>query len=396
MIQREVQVTNRSVVRRRLIGASALVLAGLLGAQGTALGQAKEPFTFGVALPTTGPAAPFGLDQVQALEWAIADINASGGAAGRPLRAVILDSQGRPQVGIDVVTRLVSVEKVPLVITAFSSVVAAVAPITNRGNVLTLVIGANSPRIASMGDYVYTTYPLADVDLTLLAKYAKEELKKATAAVLYINDEAGVYGSRVFRETFEKLGGRVVAYESYEPNATDYTGAILKIRAANPDIVHLQGNAGDSPQAIAQLRQLGVKVAITSYTAAYNPQMVKQLGTQADGLIVASLAPGAADLPAVAAYVERWKKQKGREPNNIPVTQYVHDGAYIIKALVEHLDKTNTPLTGQNLRKALLEVKTFNLPLTGDVTINENHTVLKPVYLLEVKGGAFVPIRSYR
>jgi branched-chain amino acid transport system substrate-binding protein len=283
-----------------------------------------------------------------------------------------------------------------LVITAFSSVVAAVAPITNRGNVLTLVIGANSPRIANMGDYVYTTYPLADVDLTLLAKYAKQELNKATAAVLYINDEAGVYGSRVFRENFEKLGGRVVAYESYEPNATDYTGAILKIRAANPDIVHLQGNAGDSPQAIAQLRQLGVKVAITSYTAAYNPQMVKQLGAQADGLIVASLAPGAADLPAVATYVERWKKQKGREPNNIPVTQYVHDGAYIIKALVEHLDRTGTPLTGQNLRKALLEVKNFTLPLTGDVTINENHTVQKPVYLLEVKGGAFVPIRVYR
>jgi len=200
----------------------------------------------------------------------------------------------------------------------------------------------------------------------------------------------------VFREHFEKLGGQIAAFESYEPNSTDYTGAILKIRAANPEIVHLQGNAGDSPQAIAQLRQLGVKVAITSYTAAYNPQMVKQLGAQADGLIVASLAPGVADLPAVAAYVERWKKEKGREPNNVPVTQYLYDGAYIIKALVEHLDKTNTPLTGPNLRKALLEVKNFKLPLTGDVTINENHTVLKPVYLLEVKGGAFVPIGVYR
>jgi hypothetical protein len=53
-----------------LIGASALMLAGLTGTQGTALGQSKEPFTFGVALPTTGPAAPFGLDQIQALEWA--------------------------------------------------------------------------------------------------------------------------------------------------------------------------------------------------------------------------------------------------------------------------------------------------------------------------------------
>lgn len=388
-------MTIKSPLRRRVVGASVLLLSAM-GLHGRAWAQAKQTFTFGVALPTTGPAAPFGLDQIQALEWAIADINAAGGAGGRKLRAVVLDSQAKPQVGIDVVTRLISVEDVPLLITAFSPVVAAVAPIVNRANVLTLVIGANSPRIATMGDFVYTTYPLADVDVTLLAKYARQELKKANAAILYINDEAGVYGSRVFRDNFEKLGGRVVAHESYEPTATDYTGAVLKIRTANPDIVHLQGNAGDSPQAIAQLRQLGVRVPITSYTAAYNPQMVKQLGSQADGLIVASLAPGVADLPAVAAYVERWKKQKGREPNNVPVTQYLHDGAYIIKALVEHLDRSKAPLTGTNLRKALLEVKTFQLPLTGEVTINENHTVLKPVYLLEVKGGKFVPIRAYR
>ncbi len=387
---------NRISSGRRLVSASILLLSAVAGVNSVVLAQTKEPFTFGVALPTTGSAAPFGLDQIQGLEWAIADINAKGGAGGRKLNAVILDTQARPQVGIDVVTRLISVEKVPLVITAFSAVVAAVAPIVNRSNVLTFVIGANSPRIATMGDYVYTTYPLADVDVTLLAKYAREELKKTNAAVLYLNDESGVYGARVFREAFEKLGGRIAANESYEPNSTDYTGAILKIRAANPEVVHLQGNAGDSPQAIAQLRQLGIKVPITSYTAAYNPQMVKQLGAQADGLIVASLAPGVADLPAVATYVERWKKEKGREPNNVPVTQYVHDGAYIIKALVEHLDKTNTPLTGQNLRKALLEVKNFKLPLTGDVTINENHTVLKPVYLLEVKGGAFVPVRVYQ
>lgn len=375
--------------------AATLTLAAALAGQ-PALAQTKEPFTIGVALPTTGSAAPFGLDQVQALEWAVADINAAGGAGGRKLATVVLDTQARPQVGIDVVTRLVSVDKVQLVVSGFSAVAAAIAPVVNRSNVLTFIIGANSPRIAQMGDYVYTTYPLADVDLTLLAKYAREELKKTRAAILYLNDESGVYGSRVFRETFEKLGGTIAAFESYEPNSTDYTGAILKIRAANPEIVHLQGNAGDSPQAIAQLRQLGIRTPITSYTAAYNPVMVKQLGTQADGLIVASLAPGVADSPAVAAYVERWKKEKGREPNNVPVTQYLHDGAYIIKALVEHLDKTNTPLTGENLRKALLEVKTFKLPLTGDVTINENHTVNKPVYLLEVKGGAFTPIRVYQ
>ncbi len=145
-----------------------------------------------------------------------------------------------------------------------------------------------------------------------------------------------------------------------------------------------------------QLRQLGITVPITSYTAAYNPELIKKVGAPADGLIVASLAPGPNDLPAVAEYVARWIKEKGREPNNIPVTQYVHDGAYIIKALVEHLDSKGLELTGKNFRQALLAIRTFELPLTGTVTINDNHTVLKPVHLLEVQNGKFTPIAVYQ
>jgi branched-chain amino acid transport system substrate-binding protein len=386
-------LNRRTAVRFGLaIGVS--LLAGTLTSG--AMAQSKEPFRFGVALPLTGSGAPFGTDQVQALEWAVADINAKGGAGGRELIPVILDHQAKPSVGVQMVTRLISVEKVPIVITAWSAVTAAIAPVANRNEVLALIIGANSPRISDMGDYVYTTYPLAGVDVSLLAKYSYLELKKRNAAVIHLNDESGVYGARIFRDVFEKLGGKIVAYESYEPNSTDYTGAILKIRAANPDIVHLQGNAGDSPSVVAQLRQLGITVPITSYTAAYNPELVKKVGAPADGLIVASLAPGPNDLPAVAEYVERWKREKGREPNNIPVTQYVHDGVYIIKALVEELDRKGLEFTGKNFRQALLDIRTFELPLTETVTINDNHTVLKPVYLLEVQNGIFEPIAVYQ
>lgn len=357
--------------------------------------QAKEPFVIGVALPTTGSAAPFGVDQVQALEWGIADINAKGGANGRPLKAIVLDTQANPQIGIDIVSRLVSVEKVQMISTGFSSVVAAVAPVVNRSKALTFVTGAVSPRIAQMGDYVYTTYPLADIDVTLLAKYAREVLKLEKAAVIYLNDESGIYGARAYRDTFEKLGGKIVAFESYEPNATDYTGALLKLRVSGPQVIHLQGNAGDSPQVVRQMRQFGLAMPITSYTAAYNPLLVKQVGAAADGLIVASLAPGATDSPAVAAFVERWKKEKGREAANLPVTQYFYDLPYIAKALVEHLDKDNTPLTGENLRKALLAVRNFELPMTGPVSFRDDHTVRKPVYLLEVKNAVYTPLTRY-
>lgn len=388
-------MTKKFGISRRGLAGGALALAGAATLARPAIAQAKEPFRFGVALPTTGSAAPFGLDQVRAMQWAVADINAAGGAAGRKLEPVVLDTQARPQTGIEVVTRMISVDHVPAIIIGWSAVVAAVAPVVNRNQVLTIPIGANSPRISQMGDYVYTAYPLADVDVTVLAKYAREKLSKARAGVLYLNDESGLYGARIFRDTFEKLGGRVVAFESYEPNATDYTGAILKLRAANPDHVHLHGNAGDSPQAIQQIRQLGIRLPITSYSAAYNPGLVARLGSLADGLIVSSLAPGVSDSTAVAAFAERFRREKGSDANNLPACQYVNNSGLMLKAMVEHLDRAGQPITGPNMRAALLAIRTFDLPLVGKLTINDNHTVATPVYLLEARGGRFQPLGAF-
>ena len=37
---------------------------------------------------------------------------------------------------------------------------------------------------------------------------------------------------------------------------------------------------------------------------------------------------------------------------------------------------------------------TFDLPLTGAMTVSDSHTVSKPVYLVEVKDGKWVPKMS--
>ena len=38
----------------------------------------------------------------------------------------------------------------------------------------------------------------------------------------------------------------------------------------------------------------------------------------------------------------------------------------------------------------MLAIKTFDLPLTGKLTFADDHTVSKPVYLMEVRNGAWV------
>ena len=96
---------------------------------------------------------------------------------------IVLDTQGKPELAINGANKLIDVDKVPVFITAWSSVVKAVAPIANRNGVLELNKGANSPGIAPPGDYVYTTFPLAEVDVTVVARYTKEKPGKSRAAV---------------------------------------------------------------------------------------------------------------------------------------------------------------------------------------------------------------------
>ncbi len=369
------------------------VAFGVLAIAGSMAVEARaETYKFGLAMPITGRSALYGNDQVKVAGWAVDAINKAGGINGKKLEMIVLDTQADSQIGIQAATRLATVEKVSVFVTAWSNVVKAIAPVANDNKVLAISIGANSPAIAKLGDYVYTAFPLADVDLTALAKYTANTLKKKRAAMLYINAEAGQVAAQVYKKTFEAAGGTMVAFESYEPKATDFTGALLKIRASNPDMIHVHGLVAEIPQIIAQMRQLGMNQRVSSYSAAYNPKLVKALGKAAEGLIVTSLAPGVQDLPAVADYVARWKKEEGRGPYGLPYTQYLHDAPYLIAALFKYMDKKGMKQTGVNARKALLAVRTYDLPLTGKITIGDDHRVRKPVYLLTVKNGKFVPL----
>ena len=56
------------------------------------------------------------------------------------------------------------------------------------------------------------------------------------------------------------------------------------------------------------------------------------------------------------------------------------------------LDDKKIAITGENFRKELLAIKTFDLPLTGKLTFSDDHTVSKPVYLMEVKNGAWTQL----
>jgi len=99
---------------------------------------AQDVLKFGLAMPLTGSQALYGQDQVKAAEWAVAEIKKAGGINGKKLEMIVLDTQADPQIGIQMTNRLVSVDKAPVFVTAWSGVVKAVAPIANDNKVVEL------------------------------------------------------------------------------------------------------------------------------------------------------------------------------------------------------------------------------------------------------------------
>ena len=291
-------------------------------------------------MPLTGSQALYGQDQVKAAEWAVAEINKAGGINGKKLEMIVLDTQADPQLGIQMVNRLVSVEKVPVFVTAWSAVVKAVAPIANDNKVVELSIGANSPDVAKLGDYVYTTFPLADVDITAVAKYAatthgQEEGRRRLHQQRDRHRRGGGLQEGLHRggRPDRRLREPTIRRRPISP------ARCSRCASANPDIIHLQGLVSDTPQVIAQMRQLGLAQPISSYSVAYNPKLIEQLGAAAEGVIATSLAPGVDDSEAVKDYVARWTKEVGREPNGLPYTQYLYDAPYLVAAVLKSLDE---------------------------------------------------------
>ena len=271
--------------------------------------------------------------------------------------------------------------------TAWSAVVKAVAPIANDNKVVELSVGANSPDIAKLGDYVYTTFPLADIDITAVAKYAATNMGKKKAAIVYINNETGIVAAEVYKKVFTEAGGQVVAYETYDPKATDFTGPLLKVRAANPDIIHLQGLVSDTPQVIAQMRQLGLAQPISSYSAAYNPKLIQQLGAAAEGVIATSLAPGADDSER-SRTMSRAGARKSAASRTACPTRSISMTRRISSPLSSSRSTTRRRRSPARISaRRCWRCSTFELPMTGKTTLGEDHTVVKPVYLMEVKGG---------
>jgi branched-chain amino acid transport system substrate-binding protein len=303
-------------LRRGTITWLGAALAAFTLALGLLPANAAEPLRIGFGMALTGPLAPNGKSALLAMKIWEEDINAKGGLLGRPVELVIYDDQSAPANVPNIYTKLITVDKVDLLLGPYgTNFVAPAMPAVIQHNKMTIsftAIGINDkfhyPKYFSMvsvGPEGVNAFSIGFFDLA-----AAQTPKPQTVAILAADAEFAQSAAHGAREEIKKHGFKVVYDKSYPPSTTDFAPMVRAVRATDPDIVYVGAYPPDNVGIIRAADEIGLspKMMGGAMIGMLVTPIKVQLGPVANGLIVgenfaAALVP---QFPGSADFLKRY------------------------------------------------------------------------------------------
>lgn len=277
----------RSTEGSRLRGLWALLLVGglLLPLGGSALAQ--QPIKIGASLSLTGTYAKLGNNQHRGYQLCAKHVNEKGGVLGRKVEFVLYDDRSDPQTGVRLYERLITQDKVDLVMGPYSSAITeAVANVNERYKMPMVAPMAATTAIFKKGrKFIFMVQSPAEVYLEgLIDVAAKRGLK--TAAFVYedtLFPKATVVAPGGSIDLAKKKGIEVVFVEGYPKGNTDFSAILTKIRAANPDVFGAATYFDDAVAITRQMKELNVNPRMYGVTVGGDlPKFYELLGKNAE------------------------------------------------------------------------------------------------------------------
>jgi branched-chain amino acid transport system substrate-binding protein len=354
----------------------------------TAAPVLAQDILIGANLPMSGPNAEYGELFSGAAAIAVEHANADK-MLSKKLVMVIEDSQATPQQGVVAMNKLVNVEKVPYVLSAFTGVSKAIAPVGDKAKVVSINGGGISPDLAELGEYFWNVIPLVNFEVQAVAPYMVKERGWKKVALIYVDDPAGEAIKKELEIHLPKNGGTLVSELQVPRASQQFSGIAAKVRQSQPDAVFIASFGAQQAQIIKQLRDNGVKQQIVSYSA-FSVPAVLQL-PESKGALFPTQAINWAGDPVSQRLASDWKAKTGKEPNAYVANYY--NAVMVFVKLAQSLEKTGQPITGENLLKQRKLTGTFDLA-GGRMVFQANGTVAMPLQLNEVDNGTTKVVKA--
>ncbi|VTU36697.1 ABC transporter substrate-binding protein [Variovorax sp. PBL-E5] len=293
-------------------------------------GAAHADITVGVVLPLTGPGSGLGIPvKNQIALWPKT-------LAGENLKVTVLDDATDPTTGVKDTQRLVTEDKVDIIIgSAATPVAIPMADVAAESSTVQLAV---SPAGLPPGKDKWTfRLPQSnDVMAYAVVQHMKKQ-KIKTIGFLGYTDAYGELWLKALTAEADKNGMKIVATERFGRADTSVTAQVLKLTSANPDAILIvaSGSGAGMPQKAVMER--GYKGKVYQTHAAATQDLMRTAGKDADGtFVVSGPATVAEQLPdshpskqQAVAFVQQYEKAYGPGSRN----QFAGHGADALTVL---------------------------------------------------------------
>lgn len=267
----------------------ALAATAAAGTQSSTTESQRQPFKLGVLLPLTGPLALPGSRIRTALEYAVQEVNRTGGVAGRRVTLVIVDDAADPTQDVQGVTKLVNQDKVDFIFGPITSDgMLAVVPAETRARKAAIgVVG--SPRLTpSVMPYGFSILLNAGEQATKMVDYAARRWTRV--AILHDSGEQGRSADAVLQAQARARNLTVTGNQEYNVGASDMAAQLLSLRSGNPQALLLFPTTGtDTGRVLQGMDQLNWDIPVVGgYGAHYGSDVARVAGRQAMARLVAT------------------------------------------------------------------------------------------------------------
>ena len=366
--------------RRRVLKGLAAGAAAIAVPTRFAIGQAAK-IKLGLMLPYTGTYAALGKNIDDALRLAITE--AGGKLGGREIEYAVVDDESEPAKATENATKLVSRDKVDILIgTVHSGVAAAMVKVATDNNTLLVIpnagVGAATGPLCAPN--IFRTSFSNWQPAFAMGKVAAERGQKRAVSISW-DYAAGKESNAGFKEGFEAGGGKV-ENELYLPfPQVEFQALLTQIASIKPDVVYTFFAGGGAVSFVKDYVAAGLRKSIPLVGPGFLTDGTLQAqGEAAQGLETTLHYADGLDVAKDKSFRAAFKSAVSRDAD-----VYAVQGYDTGQLLVAGLGAVKGDVGARDALVAAMEKTTIDSP-RGKFTLSKAHNPIQDIYLRKVEG----------
>jgi branched-chain amino acid transport system substrate-binding protein len=344
--------------------------------------QAADPVRIGVALSQTGNLADSAAPYFKGLDLWREQANARGGLAGRPIEFVVYDDRSDPATAARLYEKLITDDKVNLVISSLGSATAATGSAVAEKHKMVMINGGGAAEAIQQRGFKYVFQTAARISSYADGIVPMIEKYKIKSIALVSRDYAAARDiSKAIKEQIKDKDVKIVMDEYFPAGTADFSSQIAKGQQLQPDLWIGLLYPGEAIETVRQFHSMNYMPKFFVANGVSQDDFIKSAGKDAEYALGMSLFEPSLPSEGNKEFVKTYHDKYSADPGYYSAFGFV--AGTVLEAAVKKAGSIDT----EKVREALTTLKMGSVMGRHEVDPNTYMQVGVKGLVVQVQNG---------